>query len=74
MVIGEGLTWCLPLLVGGAGSGRGAATQTQYDLGAREASGQLPRRGTPFEFVVRFNPRERVGPPKVCYDSEPAVI
>lgn len=39
---------------------------TQYDLGGREASGQLPRRGTSFEFVVRFNPRERVGPPKTA--------
>jgi hypothetical protein len=46
--------------IGGSWTG-----QTQYDLGGREASGQLPRRGTSFEFVVRFNPRERVGPPKV---------
>jgi hypothetical protein len=37
---------------------------TSYDLGGREATGQLPRRGTPFEFTVRFSPKERVGPPK----------
>mmetsp|Transcript_13656 Transcript_13656/g.21537 ORF Transcript_13656/g.21537 Transcript_13656/m.21537 type:complete len:375 (-) Transcript_13656:198-1322(-) len=37
-----------------------------YDLGDREVRGDLPRRGTEKEFVVRYTPSGPVGPPEVA--------
>jgi hypothetical protein len=40
--------------------------KTGYDLGSSFVQGTLPRRGTDVEFFVRFNPSDKVGPPKVA--------
>jgi hypothetical protein len=39
--------------------------QNGYDLGDEWVQGSLPRRGTPVEFVVRFNPSGPIAQPKV---------
>ncbi|EKX38154.1 hypothetical protein GUITHDRAFT_154778 [Guillardia theta CCMP2712] len=40
--------------------------KTGYDLGEREVTGALPRRGNPVEFTVRFNPSGPVAEPKLA--------